>query len=90
MFYIKGKIRHLIFEGENGYKVGLFRIKETDNEELKDYVNKTITFVGYFANLNLDDNYIFNGNMIMNTKFGEQYQVSSYERLEPEDRKSVV
>lgn len=90
MFYIKGKIRHLIFEGENGYKVGLFRIKETDNEELKDYVNKTITFVGYFANLNLDDNYIFNGNMIMNTKFGEQYQVSSYERLEPEGKDAVI
>ncbi len=90
MNFIKGKIRHLIFEGENGYKVGLFRIKETDNEELKDYVNKTITFVGYFANLNLDDNYIFNGNMIINTKFGEQYQVSSYERLEPEGRDAVI
>lgn len=90
MNYIKGKIRNLIFEGDNGYKVGLIKIKETDNEELEDYLNKTITFVGYFANLNLDDSYIFYGNMIMNARFGEQYQVSSYERLEPVGRDAVI
>lgn len=90
MNYIKGKIRHLIFESDNGYKVGLFRIKETNDEELKDYINKTITFVGYFADLNQDDTYIFNGNMALNERFGEQYQVSSYERLEPVGKDAVI
>lgn len=90
MKYIKGKIKHLIFEGENGYKVGLFRIKETDNEELKDYVNKTITFVGYFAPINLDDTYLLYGNMIVNERFGEQYQVSSYKKVEPEGKDAVI
>ena len=42
MSYIKGKIRNLIFESESGYKVGVIRIKETDDEELIDYLNKTI------------------------------------------------
>lgn len=90
MNYIKGKVRSLIYEGDNGYKVGLIRIKETNDEELIDYVNKTITFVGYFASLNLDDSYIFNGSMKLNERFGEQYQVSSYERLEPEGRDAII
>lgn len=90
MNYIKGKIRNLIFESTNGYKVGLFRIKETNDDELKDYINKTITFVGYFATLNQDDTYIFNGSMKLNERFGEQYQVSSYERVEPEGRDAVI
>ena len=29
--YIKGKVRQLIFESETGYKVGIFRIKETND-----------------------------------------------------------
>ena len=51
MKYIRGKFKQLIFESDNGYKVGLFRIKETNQEEMEEYVNKTITFTGYFADL---------------------------------------
>ena len=32
MSYIKGKIRQLIFESETGYKVGLIKVKESDDE----------------------------------------------------------
>ena len=28
MDYIHGKFKQLIYEGDNGYKVGLFRVKE--------------------------------------------------------------
>ena len=52
MKYIRGKFKQMIFESDNGYKVGLFRIKETNQEEMEEYVNKTITFTGYFAELN--------------------------------------
>ncbi|MGM9834246.1 MAG: ATP-dependent RecD-like DNA helicase [Bacilli bacterium] len=90
MNYIKGKVRNMIFESDNGYKVGLFRIKETNDDDLKDYVNKTITFTGYFAELNGDDYYIFNGQMIDNERYGMQYQVSSYEREEPKGKDAVI
>lgn len=47
MSYIKGKYKQSIFESETGYKVGLFRVQETDDKELG--TNKTITFTGYFG-----------------------------------------
>ena len=80
MKYIKGKVRQLIFESESGYKVGILRIKDTDDEEMQDFVDKTITFVGYFAELNNNDNYILNGSLIYNEKYGYQYKVENYER----------
>ena len=68
MLYIKGKVRNIIFESESGYKVGIFRVKETNDDEVKDFLNKTITFVGYFAELNFEDNYILNGKLVFNWK----------------------
>lgn len=80
----------MIFESENGYKVGLFRVKETDDEEMNDYVNKTITFTGYFADVNPEDFYKLYGSYIYNDKYGYQYQVSSYEREEPKGKDAVI
>ena len=57
MNYIRGKFKQMIFESENGYKVGLFQVKETEQEEMKEQVNKTITFTGYFADINNTDYY---------------------------------
>lgn len=87
--YIKGKYKSSIFDGNNGYKVGLFRVKEA-SEGLEDLINKTITFTGYFHELNGEDVYIFNGNYIMHERFGEQFQVSSYERVEPEGADAII
>ena len=90
MSYIKGKIRNLIFESESGYKVGIIRVKETDDEELKDYLNKTITFVGYFADLNHEDNYIFNGSLVYNERYGYQFKTDNYEREEIKGKAAVI
>ena len=62
MSYIKGKYKQSIYESESGYKVGLFRVLETDDEEIP--VNKTITFTGYFSMLTKEDTYIFNGDYV--------------------------
>ena len=90
MEYIRGKFKQLIFEGSNGYKIGLFRIKETNQESMADMVNKTITFTGYFAELNYEDYYKFYGNYVINERYGPQYQVSSYEREEPKGKDAVI
>ena len=66
MEYIRGKFKNMIFESDNGYKVGLFRIKETNQEEMNDMVNKTITFTGYFADINQDDYYKLSGKYVDN------------------------
>ena len=59
--YIKGNFRKSIFTSDKGYIIGLFKVRETNCEMIKDSVNKTITFTGYFHELNEDDTYIFYG-----------------------------
>lgn len=88
--YIKGIYKKSIFKSDKGYVIGIFKIKDTNDEELEIYINKTITFTGYFADLKEDDNYIFYGNLIEHPKYGMQYEVSEYERLKPSDTESIV
>ncbi len=89
MDYIRGKFKHMIFEADSGYKVGLFRVKEA-SEEMSEMVNKTITFTGYFADINGDDFYKLTGNYVFNERYGNQFQVSSYEREEPKGKDAVI
>ncbi len=86
---IKGRFRSSIFESNNGYIVGLFKVKEADSE-LEDLINKTITFSGYFANLNSEEDYLFIGEYINHPKYGYQFQTSSYERIEPEEEDAII
>ncbi len=89
MDFLKGNLKKILFKGENGYLVGLFKIKEasSNNNEL---INQIITFTGYFHELNEMDTYIFYGNFIVHKKYGEQYQVEKYERCKKEDYDSIV
>ena len=92
MEYIKGKFKKIIFESSsgNGYKVGLFRVKEASDNIKEDVVNHTITFTGYFYDLVIDENYIMHGNYIQNGKYGYQFQVSNYEHINPEGKDAVI
>ncbi len=87
MNYIKGKYKNSIYTSESGYTVGLFRVKESDVEE--DVQNKTITFTGFFPELNTEDTYLFYGKYIFHERYGYQFQVSEYERIEPEGKDAV-
>ena len=88
--YIKGTYKRSIFSSNDGYKVGLIKIKETDDQDLTDYVGKQFTFTGLFAELNLDEDYIFYGNLVDNEKYGFQYKVNRYEKIMPEDKDGLV
>ena len=59
--YIKGNYKRSIYISDNGFVIGLFKIKETNEENLKEFINKTITFTGQFVELNVDDTYFFYG-----------------------------
>ncbi len=87
--FIKGKYRKSIYDSQNGYIIGLFKVEDS-SEELSDYISKTITFTGYFHELNDMDTYIFNGSLINHAKYGTQFQVESYEKCKMEDRDSLV
>ncbi|HOP65926.1 MAG TPA: ATP-dependent RecD-like DNA helicase, partial [Bacilli bacterium] len=90
MNYIKGNFRNIIFEGNNGYKVGLFKIKETNDEEMQDFLNKVITFTGYFNDLNKEDKYIFYGSLTNHERYGYQYSVKNYEKVVPEGKDALI
>lgn len=92
MEYIKGKFKKTIYEatGGNGYKIGLFRVKEASEKLSEELSNHTVTFTGYFYELTVDENYIFYGNYIENGKYGYQFQVSSYEHVKPEGKDAVI
>ncbi len=90
MAYIKGNFRKAIFQSDTGYTIGIFKVLETDDEELEDYINRTITFTGYFHELNDVDKYIFYGNLVFHNKYGDQFQVEKYERLKPEESDAIL
>ena len=90
MTYIKGKYRKSIYESPTGYHIGLFKVVDTDTKDLETYIDRVITFTGYFHELNDMDTYLFYGNLINHEKYGEQFQVESYERCRPEERDGII
>ena len=86
---IRGKFKQMIFFFFYGYKVGLFRVKEATGD-MEEMINKTITFTGYFADVNYDNFYTLVGKYAFNERYGNQFQVSSYEREEPKGRDAVI
>ena len=73
--FIKGNYRKSIYENGTGYVIGLFRVSDTNDETLSDYIGRTITFTGYFHELNEQDTYIFYGEKVIHNKYGEQFKV---------------
>lgn len=88
--YIKGNYRKSIYQNANGYHIGIFKVKDTNSTELNEYVDRTITFTGYFHELNDMDTYLFYGHLITHPKYGEQFVVESYERCKPEEKDSII
>ena len=87
--YIIGIVKKIIYRSENGYVVGLFRVKNSTSE-YEFLIDKTISFTGYFHELDEEDNYKFLGSIINHPKYGEQFNVSFYERVMPEEKDSIV
>lgn len=84
---IKGVFKRSIFRTDNGYTVGLIRVKEATDKQVE---QKTITFVGYFHELTEEDTYLFHGDFVEHEKYGKQFSVESYEKPLPEEKDSIV
>ena len=86
---IKGIFKKTIFRNEeNLYTVALFLIKETIEKSLEE-TSKTITVVGLFPEINMDDSYILLGD-ITKTKYGKQLQVTEYEICPKETKNEII
>ena len=88
--YIQGKYTKCIFKNNTGYNIGVFRVSDSNDPSLADYIGRSITFTGYFHDLNEIDTYLFYGKLVTHEKYGEQFQVESYERCMPEEKDSIV
>ena len=88
--YIKGHYQRSIYQNSNGYHIGLFKVSETNSPELTPFLDKTITFTGYFHELNDMDTYLFFGQMVDHPKYGTQFSVTNYERCKPEEKDAIV
>ena len=85
--YIKGVYKKTIYSSEN-YTVGLIKIKDNDIDEGLN--ERTITFTGYFSNINIDDNLKLNGTFTHHFKYGDQFTVESYEIIIPEEKDGII
>ena len=89
--YILGSIRKIIFESNSGpYKVGLFRVKDTNYSDYEEYIGKVIGFTGSFTDINKELDYVLYGEMVEHPKYGLQFSCESYELKEPIDEESLI
>jgi len=86
--YIKGiYIQEIYNNPSNGYMVGLIRVKESTDDS---YKNKVVTFTGIFDELKYKMQYKMDGNFVSHSKYGLQFQVSSYEIVLPTEEEEVI
>lgn len=91
MNYIKGKVRNIIYYNkDNGYVVAVFRVKETNDKKMSEYINKTVTITGSFLDINTDENFILYGDSFRHERFGFQYKVDHYEKEELSTEDAIV
>ena len=87
MNFIKGSyIKEIYSNKDNGYVVGVLKLKETDLETDK----TNIYFTGSFYNLRIRSNYIMYGEFVNHPKYGSQFQVSSYELVLPTKEEELI
>lgn len=85
---IIGNISKIIFKSDNNYCVLIFKVKENDIDNK--YNGKTITATGYFHDIDEGVELSLIGIFEKHIKYGEQFQVSSYQSVIPEDKNSIV
>ena len=86
-YFIKGNVRRIIYNSDTGYIVGVFKVVD-HSEELE--VSTSMSFTGYFHELNYDDTYIFYGDIVNHPKYGTQFSVTRYDRVMPEEKDSIA
>ena len=88
MAYIKGIFIQSIFNNsQNGYTVGLIRVKESD---ILEQINKVVTFTGIFDELKYKTTYKMEGSFVEHTKYGTQFKVDTYEIVLPTKEEEII
>ncbi len=87
MSYIKGTfVKEIYSNKENGYVVGVLKLKETDLE----LSTSSVYFTGNFFNLRLRSTYMMSGEYVVHKKYGNQFHVTAYELVLPTKKEELV
>ncbi|MDD2490184.1 MAG: ATP-dependent RecD-like DNA helicase [Bacilli bacterium] len=87
---LKGSVRHIIYQTDKGFIVGLFKVKNIKGLKKDEYLNRTITFTGIFPESLDKGDYLLVGEFISHPKYGKQFKVENYERLLPDNKDSII
>ena len=80
--YIEGVFKIIIYQGDNNYTVAKFIVN--DKEE------KILTVTGYLGEVLEDTLYRLYGEYKEHYRYGMQFNISSYERILPNDNDSLI
>mgnify|MGYP002751788286 FL=1 len=79
--YFTGTIERIIFENiSNFYRILLLEIEDTNAEDFDDF---EIIVTGTMADVIEGEEYTFWGQIVQHSKYGEQLQITRYERAKP-------
>ena len=79
--YFTGTIERIIFENvSNFYRILLLDIEDTNAEDFDDF---EVIVTGTMADVIEGEEYTFWGQIVQHSKYGEQLQISRYERAKP-------
>ena len=79
--YFTGTIERIIFENiSNFYRILLLEIEDTNAEDFDDF---EIIVTGTMADVIEGEEYTFWGQIVQHSKYGEQLQITRYERTKP-------
>lgn len=85
--FIAGQIEAIFFENANNfYKVMLVTVTETNT----DYLEKEIVVTGTFGQIQEEENYRFYGKIVNHPRYGDQFQVSHYEKNKPTSASGLI
>ncbi|WP_241657820.1 ATP-dependent RecD-like DNA helicase [Anaerobacillus alkaliphilus] len=85
--FIKGELVNVIYMNEeNFYTVARVKVLNTNLELL----DKVIAIVGTLPKLDEDHPYTFYGKILEHPKFGQQFQVSSFEKEMPKTSEGII
>lgn len=84
-----GKVRKILYQNEtNGYTVLLFRVDETDLDNIEE---KFVVAVGTFYNINYTENLMLKGDYTYSEKYqNHQINVSSYSKVELTSKEKII
>ena len=88
--FIKGKYIKSIYKSDKGYIIGTMKVIDTNISDAYDYLDKSLTFTGYFPELKEEENYLFYGEMIDHPKYGIQFNVTESELILPDTKDGLI